>query len=193
MKQSNLNFIIIVLAILFGGFGTLGSFEQFQHSSLKKVRCGFYAQAFFMPDDEIKDFLLALIEAETEQIDVAAFRCMDPDFARALIDAHVRGVRVTLVGDIGCLGFRASKLRILKEAGIAVHCYPAVNASKGYSLMHHKFVLFHGLEYVWTGSMNFTTAAMTTNQENVLALRSKELLYDYAEQFLVLIDRATLL
>jgi phosphatidylserine/phosphatidylglycerophosphate/cardiolipin synthase-like enzyme len=59
-------------------------------------------------------------------------------------------------------------------------------ASKGVSLMHHKFALFAKNENgpcTWTGSYNFTKAANNINQENVVIFSDKDIFDTFLEQF----------
>ena len=148
-----------------------------------------FVQAFFPPHEKVDQLLCDLIYEESEQIDTAAFQLTDARIARALSDAHGRGVKVTIVADIGALG-RFNKVVGLFNEGIPVFIYPQNEAAQG-SLMHNKIMILHSLECVVTGSMNFTRSGMESNQENLLIIQHQPLFKEYVHQFKYLIQQTT--
>ena len=148
-----------------------------------------FVQAFFPPHEKVDQLLCDLIDEESEQIDTAAFQLTDGRIARALSGAHGRGVKVTIVADVGALG-RFNKVVGLFNEGVPVFIYPQNEASQG-SLMHNKIMLLHSLECIVTGSMNFTRSGMESNQENLLIIQHQPLFKEYVHQFKYLVQQTT--
>jgi len=144
-------------------------------------------QAFFTPDDDVRERLLHHIRQETEKIQIAVFIMTDPEIAKSLADALHRNVSVELITDAGCLKERYNKINELCEQGCSVRIYNPSYQKKGNpSLMHHKFVLFTnnlGRSLVWTGSYNFTKRASSTNQENALIVDDQKIFDIFSKQF----------
>lgn len=162
--------------------------KQKNFASFKKV--------LFPPDDNVLPLLTGLIQAESEcvngKIDVTAYQFSSQDIADSLRKAYEEGgIPVRIVSDVNALGGRYDYIRELHNAGIPANIYPAVGAPKKYTLMHNKFIIFHALACVWTGSMNFTSSGMNNNQENIIVFKDHELVRDYSQQFERLLKRST--
>lgn len=156
-----------------------------EHRSIHKETSA--SNAFFSPDDNIRTELIRYIEQEAEKIQIAIFMITDHQIAKALADAVQRNVAVELITDVGCLKERSNKINELCNQGCFVRIYdPSYDQHGRTSLMHHKFALFtnnHGKSVVWTGSYNFTKAASSTNQENVLVVDDPKLFTAFQQQF----------
>lgn len=144
-------------------------------------------QILFAPDDNVRSRLLQLINKEKNAIYLAIFILTDPEIAAALCSAKKRGVTVELVTDVGCLKDRASKINQLCNSDCTVYIYNPTASTKGSSLMHHKFALFAKNEnqcsWIWTGSYNFTKAANSFNQENVVVFSDNHAFAKFLDQF----------
>lgn len=143
-------------------------------------------RVLFSPDDEVKKELVNLIDREQSAIQAAVFIVTEPDIAEALSRAKKRGVSVELITDVGCLKERTNKVSTLCDQGCRLFVYHP----RGSSIMHHKFALFSSSSTVWTGSYNFTKAASSTNQENVVIISDKKTFDQFAFQFKRLKDRS---
>lgn len=152
------------------------------------IENGHIKHAFFSSHDNIQKMLLYLIDHEKESIKIAIFSFTDGEIAQALIKAHQRGVKIELITDITCLHMKCNKIKLLRDYAIAILVYnPAKTHSFLNDLMHHKFIIFgkniHNMPLLWTGSFNFTKAANTNNQENVLLLDDVYLIEKFQNQF----------
>ena len=78
------------------------------------------AQAFFSPDDQVREPLLSLIALEKKGISVAIYTLTDKKIANALIQASRRGIRVECVVDRSYGTDRYSKVDQLANAAIPV-------------------------------------------------------------------------
>ena len=162
-------------------------------TALLKCIDGSYKQAFFSPDDDLEDLLIQLIKAEQLSIKAAVFSFTNGDIARALIQAHQRGIEVEIVTDISCVKDKFNKVDLLKKAGIKIFVYNPKNSSFFNNIMHNKFVVFGknvgGKSLLWTGSFNFTKSAKINNQENIIVVDEIHLIERYRKQFAILKQR----
>lgn len=149
----------------------------------------------FSPDDDIRAFLIDLIEHEQEHIAVAVFVFTDTKIARALIDACKRGVVVELVTDSTGIRDRFTKIRTLANAQIPVFVYDIQHGKPGLgSVMHNKFVIFrknkNNQPCVCTGSCNLTRSAFESNQENIIVFTDRAHVERFVHRFKILKERS---
>ncbi len=114
---------------------------------------------YFLPSPEALPFLLKkLNEAETS-IDVALFTLTHKPLIAALINAHERGVKVTVKLDRYAMKGACKKAaKQLSDAEVPLL------VSEGMQLYHHKWVLID--KKIWImGSANWTHAAFSKNKD----------------------------
>lgn len=146
-------------------------------------------RVLFSPDDDLQQALITLIANEKKSLKTAIFMITTKEIINALIAAHERGVKVTIVTDNMCVRDRWSKIDLLKKAGIAVYEYVPEKAQSRLmnDLMHNKFVIFSDTlddrPLVWTGSFNFTRSAQLCNQENAVILNDAAAVAKFTQQF----------
>lgn len=129
------------------------------------------AQLLFTPWDDAEGQIVAALRGARREVLVQAFAFTSRTIARALIDAHGRGVDVRVTADAAEAG-RVERGRIdeIAAAGIPVWLESA------YQSAHNKVIVIdadHAENVVITGSYNWTHAAQHRNAENVLILRSQ--------------------
>ena len=117
----------------------------------------------------------ALVSARTT-VRVQAYSLTSAPIARALAEAHGRGVDVQVILDRKETSSKYSSADFLAHAGIAT-LIDGVHA-----IAHNKVMVIDG-ETVITGSFNFTTAAERQNAENLLVVRDRALAARYAENW----------
>jgi phosphatidylserine/phosphatidylglycerophosphate/cardiolipin synthase-like enzyme len=86
--------------------------------------------------------------------------------AKALVDAHKRGVTVSIILD------RSQRKERYSSADFTAHAGIPTSIDAAHAIAHNKVI---------TGSFNFTKAAEEKNAENLLVIRSKELAKVYIE------------
>jgi phosphatidylserine/phosphatidylglycerophosphate/cardiolipin synthase-like enzyme len=133
-------------------------------------------EAHFSPGDGPLRAIAKLIEEARGSIDVCVFTVTDDRLARALVDAHQRGVRVRVVSDDGKALDPGSDLQRLRDAGLPVRL------DRAESHMHHKFAVFDRLRLL-TGSYNWTRSAADVNHENVLVSDDPRLVQPFCRAF----------
>ena len=110
------------------------------------------------------------------EILVQAYSFTSKPIAKALVDAHKRGVHTKL-----------SLINQIYGINIAPQILPAIWESRrilmrSTAIAHNKIMIIDK-EVVITGSFNFTRAAEEKNAENLLIIRSKELAKEYFENW----------
>jgi phosphatidylserine/phosphatidylglycerophosphate/cardiolipin synthase-like enzyme len=148
-------------------------------------------QVLFSPEDKIAEELISLIETEKKSIKAAVYCLMHRGIAKALIDAHQRGVKVEVIVDPYSVKSR-SPVKKMGAANLAVFVWDpplSFKETKGSKkvkqrrpLMNDKFCVL-GEGRVWTGSFNFTFEATHSNRENVVVLESDSLAARYLAEF----------
>jgi len=123
----------------------------------------------FTPWDDAEGELLRAIDGAQRSIHGQVYLLTSRNIARALLAAHARGVRVSLLGDREMLiKGDNSQLPALHAAGIEV------SIESRYAAAHNKILLIDAegdYPVVITGSYNFTFSAQARNAENLLILR----------------------
>ncbi len=109
---------------------------------------------------------------------VQAYNFTSEDIAKALIDAHKRGVDVQIVGDRSVPTERSSQAQACADAGIKVLI------DKKHHIAHNKVIVVDG-DVVITGSFNWTASAENNNAENLLVIRSDKIAAIYAANWKV--------
>ncbi len=126
-------------------------------------------QVAFTPGDDAAGLIVQAIGQARRQVLVQAYSFTHRNIARALVDAHRRGIDVQVLADPeqarrmerGMIGF-------LAEGGVPVF-FDEAHASAHDKVMVIDAETAHAV--VITGSFNFTQAAQHRNAENLLLLR----------------------
>ena len=96
---------------------------------------------------------------------VAAYSFTSKQVSEALLEAHKRGVKVSVVADS-----KANSSQYTAVNFLANHDVP-VRLNDKYAIMHHKFMVIDGIS-VQLGSFNYSASAVDKNAENVLLLKN---------------------
>jgi len=134
------------------------------------------AEVFFSPGPGCLDAISRNLRDANESVDICVFTITDDRLARAILEAHARGVKLRVVTDEDKAYDRGSDVFELASKGVEVR----VDESEHH--MHHKFALFDGNTVV-TGSYNWTRSASTHNAENVLVTDDERLVKPYRRVF----------
>lgn len=126
------------------------------------------AQVYFSPKGGAQEALVRAIQEAKESIYVQAYSFTSAPIAKALVDAHKRGVAIEAVLDKSQRTEKYSGATFLANAGIPVWIDAA------HAIAHNKVIVID-LRRVVTGSFNFTKAAEERNAENLLILDSPDL------------------
>jgi phosphatidylserine/phosphatidylglycerophosphate/cardiolipin synthase-like enzyme len=130
-------------------------------------------EVFFSPRGGCTDAVVGQLQATKESVLVQAYSFTSVPIAKALLDAHKRGVKVQVILDKSQRTERYSSATFLNNSGIPTFIDSA------HAIAHNKVMVIDG-QIVITGSFNFTKAAEESNAENLLVIRNAELAGKYA-------------
>jgi phospholipase D len=127
----------------------------------------------FTPPSGCSQKIVKEIKEARSTIYVQAYGFSSKVIADGLIEAHLRGVKVSVILDRSNIVQKSySKLEKLKEAGIEV----TMDIVPG--IAHNKVMIIDEKKVI-TGSFNFTDAADKRNSENVIIIEDKETVKQY--------------
>ena len=131
---------------------------------------------YFSPKGGCTEAVVKEINAATKTILVQAYSFTSAPIAKALVDAHKRGVDVRVILDKSQRGEKYSSADFVQHAGIPIW----IDAK--HQIAHNKIMIIDGATVI-TGSFNFTKNAENNNAENLLVIRSPELAAKYASNW----------
>lgn len=138
----------------------------YTHGYLRTMVGGQTVEVWLLPDPRghaLSD-LRKKIRMATRSIKIALFTFTHPTLVEEVIDAHNRGVRVSIVIDQHSgLGASTKAIERLKSAGVPVFL------SRGVQLLHYKFICIDDQTLI-TGSANWTKAAFYKNSDCFITL-----------------------
>ena len=133
-------------------------------------------QVFFSPEGGCTAAIVAALDGARQTVLVQAYSFTSAPIAKALVNAHKRGVKVEVILDKSLHTDKYSSADFMAHAGI-----PTLVDSR-HSIAHNKIMVIDG-ETVITGSFNFTFAAEEHNAENLLIIRDKALAEKYVSNW----------
>ena len=138
----------------------------------------------FSPRGGGTELIVRTISEAKQSIRVAAYSFTSTPIAKALVDAHKRGIDVQAVLDKSQKGERYTSATFLANMGVPVRI------DSHYAIMHNKYMVIDG-KNVELGSFNYTKAAEEKNAENVLLIRDNtELAKAYTQNWQKLWDES---
>ena len=127
---------------------------------------------WFSPDGGCTETISRQLAKARSSILVQAYSFTSAPIAKALVDAHQRGVRVQVILDKSQRSEKYSSADFLLHAGI-----PTFIDAK-HAIAHNKIIIMDGSS-VFTGSFNFTKAAEQSNAENLILIQNPAIAAQY--------------
>lgn len=121
-------------------------------------------QVFFSPKGGCTEAVVASLDKATNSVLVQAYSFSGP-IAKALVDAHKRGIKVEVILDKSQRTEKYSSADFVAHAGIPTF----IDAQ--HAIAHNKIMVIDG-KTILTGSFNFTKAAEGSNAENLLVIKN---------------------
>jgi phosphatidylserine/phosphatidylglycerophosphate/cardiolipin synthase-like enzyme len=154
---------IVILPLLF--VSTCSVADNFSTNASYKV-C-------FTPKEQCANLIVTTINQAQKQVLVQAYSFTSAPIARALVNAHKRGVDVRVILDKSQFRERGfSSARFFSDYGIPI----LIDYQP--SIAHNKVIIIDQ-KIVITGSFNFTRAAEKRNAENVIVISDSVLAKKY--------------
>jgi phosphatidylserine/phosphatidylglycerophosphate/cardiolipin synthase-like enzyme len=126
----------------------------------------------FTPGGNCTDGIVQALGSANRSILVQAYAFTSAPIAKALLDAHTRGVQVQVILDKSQRTEKYSSADFLANQGVPT------KIDSNHAISHNTVMILDG-ETVLTGSFNFTQAAQEKNAEHVLIIRDKALAAPY--------------
>jgi len=144
-------------------------------------------EALFTRTGSIAEAIETLVGAATASIEAALYGFSSQRLASALEEAQARGLRLRLIVDGNKYRETPGCQRLLAERKLSFRL--AFGRDGAGSKMHHKFALLDR-KLVITGSYNWTSASEDKNYDNLLILRSPDLVEAYRAEFAALWEKS---
>ena len=122
----------------------------------------------FTPGGSCTNLIVDKIGNAKSEILVQAYSFTSAPIAKALVDAHKRGVLVEAILD------KSQETAKYSSATFLANMRIPTDIDRKHTIAHNKIIIIDK-ETVITGSFNFTKAAQEKNAENILIIRSREL------------------
>jgi len=129
-------------------------------------------QVYFSPKGRCTEAVTNALGMAKASVFVQAYSFTSAPIAKALVDAHKRGVKVQVILDKCQKTDKYSSADFLHNSGI-----PTLIDAK-HSIAHNKIMVIDG-QTVLTGSFNFTKAAEEKNAENLLVIQDQNVAAKY--------------
>jgi len=133
-------------------------------------------QVYFSPNHGATKAVVDALDGAKSTVLVQAYSFTSAPIAKALVEAHDRGVDVQVILDRKETGSKYSSADFLAHAGITTLI------DGRHAIAHNKVMVIDGVAVI-TGSFNFTTAAERQNAENLLVIHDGTLAARYAENW----------
>ena len=133
-------------------------------------------KVFFSPNGGCTDAIVKEIGAAKSEILVQAYSFTSAPIAKALVDAHKRGVKVEAILDKSQRSEKYSSATFLANSKIPTF----IDAR--HAIAHNKIMIIDSSTVI-TGSFNFTKAAEEKNAENLIIIKSRELAGIYIDNW----------
>jgi len=131
---------------------------------------------FTSEDPALEDFIIPIVQSARSSVYFMAFSFTDYPLADAMIQKKQAGINVAGVFESFGSTSESAELDTLYCAGVPVR----QDGNGGF--LHHKVIVVDN-RLIITGSLNFSTRAETTNDENVLIIDNAEIANRYLEEF----------
>jgi phosphatidylserine/phosphatidylglycerophosphate/cardiolipin synthase-like enzyme len=130
----------------------------------------------FTPGGNCTALIVQALNGAQRTVLVQAYSFTSAPIAKALLDAHKRGVQVQVILDKSQRSEKYSSADFLANQGVPT----LIDAT--HAIAYNKVLVIDG-EIVLTGSFNFTKAAQEKNAENLLIIRDPVLAAQYTQNW----------
>jgi phosphatidylserine/phosphatidylglycerophosphate/cardiolipin synthase-like enzyme len=133
-------------------------------------------QVYFSPRGGCTEAIVRELNGAQKEILVQAYSFTSKPIAKALVEAHRRGVKTEIILD------KSQRREKYSAADFTAHMGIPTYIDSAHAIAHNK-VMIIDRDVVVTGSFNFTKAAEEKNAENMLIIRSRELAKAYLDNW----------
>jgi phosphatidylserine/phosphatidylglycerophosphate/cardiolipin synthase-like enzyme len=130
----------------------------------------------FSPNGGCTKAIVNQISNAKSEILIQAYSFTSAPIAKALVNAHKKGIHVEIILD------KSNKSAKYSAGDFTAHMGVTTYIDSQHAIAHNKIIIIDK-ETVITGSFNFTKAAEDRNAENLLILKNKELAEIYIKNW----------
>ena len=134
------------------------------------------AQVYFSPHGGCTEAVVDALNRAKSEVLVQAYSFTSKNIAKALLEAHTRGVHVEIILD------KSNRSKKYSAGDFTAHMGIPTYIDSAHTIAHNK-VMIIDKETVITGSFNFTKAAENNNAENLLIISSMDLAKYFIENW----------
>ena len=131
---------------------------------------------FFPHNTNLKD-LAQIIRRASKTLEICVFAFTNNILSDAILHCHKKGVKCRLICDDECAKFNGADVWRLGLEGV-----PATTDDNKIAHMHNKYCVIDS-EILITGSFNWTSQAVSTNQENLIITHDPTFVKSYQQNF----------
>ena len=162
--------IIVVLAVACATYG-----QQSSDRNPQPLKAASW-QVYFSPHGGCTEAVVEQLTKAKSNVLVQAYSFTSEPIAKALVDAHKRGVHVEVILD------KSQRTEKYSEADFIAHAGIRTLIDAKHAIAHNKIMVIDG-DTVITGSFNFTKAAEERNAENLLVIEHSVLVKQYTDNW----------
>ncbi len=137
---------------------------------------GVAVETHFSPNGECTETIVKNLDRAKRRILVQAYSFTSAPIAKAVADAHKRGIEVVVILDKSQRTEKYSSADFLHNAGVQTFI------DSSHAIAHNKIIIIDD-DLVITGSFNFTKAAEERNAENFVILKSTSIASRYTQNW----------
>ena len=130
-------------------------------------------EVYFSPKGGCTEAVVRELGKAKTNVIVQAYSFTSAPIAKALVEAHKRGVHVQVILD------KSQRTERYREADFLLHADIPTFIDAKHNIAHNKIMVIDGHTII-TGSFNFTKAAENENAENLLVIDDPKLAARYA-------------
>jgi len=130
----------------------------------------------FSPHGGCTEAIVDQIDNAKSEILIQAYSFTSTPIAKALVNAHKRGIHVEIILD------KSNRSKKYSAGDFTAHMGVTTYIDSKHAIAHNKIMIIDK-ETVITGSFNFTKAAEEKNAENLLVIRNKKLAETYIDNW----------
>lgn len=171
-RNSQIFLLLVVIAAATAGY--FYGLQQIQKSVAAPLSPDIHM--YTSPHDGCTEAVVEQLTKAKSNVLVQAYSFTSEPIAKALVDAHKRGVHVEVILDKSQRTEKYSEADFLAHAGIRT----LIDAK--HTIAHNKIIIIDA-DTVITGSFNFTKAAEERNAENLLVLHDSEMAKRYIDNW----------
>jgi len=166
---------VVMVSVIFLSFCQIFSWINEAKAAIQ-IKAVPEIQVLFSPHGGCTEVIVKTLDLAKQNVLIQAYSFTSAPIAKAVVDAHKRGVKVKVILD------KSQRTEKYSSADFLLHAGINVSIDDKHRIAHNKIMIVDS-NIVITGSFNFTKAAEESNAENLLIIRDADLSAKYIENW----------